>query len=197
MEKMSRNWEACESVFKEIDGRQITALMFHDQMADFFDFLGLMGFKRMHEYQYFAESAEHRATKRYFLNHHNKLLMSGSISDPKAVPDTWYKYTRFDVNPQIRKQAVQDALDSYQRWETETKEFYENCAKTLIDNGYIADAQRVMQLIEDVDMELKCLDRLIITLKSVSYNDVYIATIQDEMHEKYKNKTDDIGINIC
>lgn len=40
----------CKDVFSVINTRQITALMFHDEMADLFDFLGLRGFKRMHEY---------------------------------------------------------------------------------------------------------------------------------------------------
>ena len=31
----------CKDVFSAINTRQITALMFHDEMADLFDFLGL------------------------------------------------------------------------------------------------------------------------------------------------------------
>ena len=38
-----RDWDICKEAYEEINGRQVTALMFHDQMADFFDFLGLMG----------------------------------------------------------------------------------------------------------------------------------------------------------
>lgn len=188
---------SCAEIFQKINARQITALMFHDQMADFFDFLGLMGFKRMHEYQHFAESAEHRATKRYYINHHNRLLEDLDVSNPEVIPDSWYKYTRFDVSGQIRKQAVETALEQYHSWEMETKEFYSQCAKKLMDGGNIADFDKVNALVKDVDMELKSLDRLILCLKSVGYNDVYIATIQDELHEKYRQMTKNIGIDIC
>ena len=61
----------CKAIFEKVINRQISALMFHDEMADMYDFLGLSGFKRLHEYQYFCESAEYKAIKRYFLNHHN------------------------------------------------------------------------------------------------------------------------------
>lgn len=192
-----RDWDVCKKAYEEINSRQVTALMFHDQMADFFDFLGLMGFKRMHEYQYVAESAEHRATKRYFLNHHNRLLSEEHIEDPEVIPDSWYKYTRFDVSTQVRKQAVETAFDKYKEWETKTKECYEKHAKALMEAGYVADFMRVEELICDVDKELKHLERLTITLKSVAYDEVYIAELQHSMHEKYKKKIKKIGVSIC
>lgn len=194
--KLSEN-PTCAEIFQKINARQIIALMFHDQMADFFDFLGLMGFKRMHEYQYLKESAEHRAIKRYYINHHNKLLEDMYIEDPEAIPENWYKYTRFDVSQQIRRNSVEAAFDKYQRWENETKEFYAECAKKLMWMGKVADFNKVNALIQDVDMELKSLDRLIITMHAVGYNDVYIATIQDELHEKYREMEKCIGVDIC
>lgn len=35
-----RDWSVCRKAYEEINSRQITALMFHDQMADFLTFLG-------------------------------------------------------------------------------------------------------------------------------------------------------------
>lgn len=188
---------SCTEIFQTVNARQISALMFHDQMADYFDFLGLMGFKRMHEYQYLCESAEHRTLKRYYINHHNKLLVGTEVSDPKAVPDDWCKYTRFDVTGQVRTQAVKAAFDSYRDWECETKDLYEECAKALFDMGNIADFNKLNTLVCDVDMELKTIDRLYIKLCSVGFNDMYIASIQDELHEHYREKTKEIGIDIC
>lgn len=187
----------CKEIFQFINTRQISALMFHDQMADIYDFLGLMGFKRLHEYQYFAESAEHRGLKRYFINHHNKLLNTGNINAVEIVPEGWEKYDRFDVTPQVRKQYISKSFEMYESWESDTKEIYEYCAKALFDMCHIADFAKVKELICDVDMELKTLDRMLIKLKSVDFNDVYIATIQDELHECYDKKTKEIGINIC
>lgn len=187
----------CHEVFATINRRQISALMFHDQMADFFDFLGLMGFKRMHEYQYLVESAEHRALKRYFLNHHNSLLIEKSIEEPDVIPDSWYKYNRFEVSVQVRKQAIEKALTQYKDWEAETKRCYEKCAKDLLDESLIADYNKINKLIQDVDMELKSVDRLLLKLQAVNYNDIYVVTIQDELHEKYRELSKNIGVDIC
>lgn len=187
----------CKEVFAAINSRQITALMFHDEMADLFDFLGLRGFKRMHEYQYFSESAEHRAIKRYFLNHHGELIPPDEIDGIEVIPSDWYKYTRMDVTPAVRKQAVQKAMEQYHDWECETKELYEKCASYLSMWGNFADLQKVCDLINDVDMELKYLERLCIELKSVDYSAEYIGVMQDKYHEKYKEKCKDIGVSIC
>lgn len=187
----------CKDVFSVINTRQITALMFHDEMADLFDFLGLRGFKRMHEYQYLAESAEHRTLKRYYLNHHGMLLPDEEIEPVDVIPDDWYQYNRMDVTPAVRKQAVQKAMEQYKEWECGTKELYEKCAAYLMAWQKIADFDKVNELVKDVDMELKHLERLCIELKSVEYSADYIAGLQGSYHEKYKEKSKDIGAIVC
>ena len=70
--KNNRDVSNVESIFSEINARMIAALMFHDQMSDYFDFLGMKGYKRLHEYQYFSESLERKKLNQYYINHHNK-----------------------------------------------------------------------------------------------------------------------------
>ena len=187
----------CKEVFSIINARQITALMFHDQMADLFDFLGLPGFKRMHEYQYLSESAEHRTTKRYYINHHGYLIPDEEIDPVDVIPDDWYRYNRMEVTSSVRKQAVQKAMEQYKDWECDTKCIYEKCAAYLMAWKQIADFDKVSALVHDVDQELKHLERLCLELKSVDYDCTYIATIQPEYHEMYKEKSKHIGVDIC
>lgn len=188
---------SCEDIYKAIRDRQVSALMFHSQMADLFDFLGLMGFKRMHEYRYFSESAEGRGISRYYLNHHNKLLVGGHPQGPKVIPQEWGQYTRFDVTPQVRKQAVEKAFNEYQDWEMETKEMYSWYSKALADKGLIADSLKVGELVKDVDRELKTLNRLLLKLKAISFDAVGVMDMQEELHEHYRGKTRSLGVDIC
>lgn len=189
--------QSCKDIYAAIAARQTEALMFHDDMADLFDFLGLRGFKRMHEYQFFSESAERRTLKRYYLNHHGELIPELELKKVEVIPSEWHKYTRTDVTPTVRKQAVQRAMEMYYDWEDETKELYEKCACYLSNWGRFADFNKVNSLIEDVDMELKYLERLCIELSAVDYSAEYICVMQDSYHEKYKEKCKEIGIGIC
>lgn len=188
---------SCKELFEKIVNRQIAALMFHDKMADLYDFLGLYGFKRVHEYQYLSESTAFRGVKRYFINHHNMLLSDSDIHPEKVIPADWIGHTRYDVNVQIRRQYVQKSIEDYCEWEKDTKHCFECVAKELLDMGLTADFSMVQKLIEEVDEELKKSERLYIKLCAVDFNSTYIMEIQPEIHEKYKKKIKHIGIKIC
>lgn len=181
-------------MYSAINSHMITALMLHDQMADLYDFLDLHGFKRMHEYQYLAESIERRKLKRYVLNHHNRLIMDNSVENPKVVPVEWYEYTRFDVNPQVREQGVKRSFQKYREWEAKTKEKYCSACKILIENGSMADYEFVSELLKDVDEELKTLERLYLELEACNYDVMYVLSIQDRLHKKYKKKTKELSL---
>lgn len=189
--------KSCAEAYAVVNSRQITALMLHDDMADLFDFLGLHGFKRMHEYQYLMESAEHRALKRYYINHHNMLLPENELTPVSVIPKDWVNHTRMEVTPSVRKQYTKMAMEEYHKWESETKDIYNKMAYYLMDWQKVADFNKINCLIADVDMELKYLQRLCIELKAVDYDPSYLLVIQDKYHEMYKEKCEKIGISIC
>jgi hypothetical protein len=177
----------CTDIFKEIAKRQITALMFHDQMRDLYDFLGLSGFKRWHQHHYIAESKEFHKLKHYFMSTHNKLLDAEGTKEPiSVIPDDWYNYTRMDVTPQLRKQHVEASFEAYKTWEEETKKCYEEYSKALYDMGNVADALKVDCLVKDVTCELKHLYKWMLKLKAVNYDMNFILEIQPCFHKKYK-----------
>lgn len=184
-----------EEIFAQIKNRQIAALMFHGQMADYFDFLSLHGYKRLHEYQYFTESAEFRHISRYYINHHGKLLPEGFDGDIRAIPDAWLTANRMAVGKSTKQKAVEDGFNMYREWESGTKAAYERYAARLRELGHEADAIMVDRLVEDVSHELKCLDRIILDLISAGYDMVYIVESQDRLHDRYKKKLKEVDLN--
>lgn len=183
-------------IFNQINERQLKALMFHNQMADYFDFLGLNGFKRMHEYQYFAENVAMRGVHRYVLNHTNQLLTTSTIVPDRVIPASWLNYCRFDVDTSTRKSAVKESFQKYYDWEYATLHFYEQKFKELSELGCIAHTNKVMELIKDVDLELKHISRCIIKYKAVDWDMTLIETEQDCIHEYYREKTKELGVDI-
>ncbi len=193
--KSNKEASTVEEIFAQIKNRQIAALMFHGQMADYFDFLSLHGYKRLHEYQYFDESAEFRKTGRYYINHHGKLLPDSFTGEIKAIPDGWLTANRMSVGKGTKRQAVEDGFNEYHAWETETKAVYERYALRLREMGHEADAIFVDKLVKCVDHELKCLDRIILDLISAGYDMVYIVESQKCLHDKYKKKIEEVDLN--
>lgn len=174
-------------IFRDIVKHQILALMFHDQMRDLYDFLNLSGFRAWHEHQYINESKEFLCTKSYFMKTHNKLLDISDTGQPKiAIPENWYKYNRFDVTSQLLRQYTEISLNEYKVWEEDTKRIYEEYSKALFTMGYIADSEKIQQLIRGVSQELNEIYEVMLKLRSTEYDAVYILDIQDKICKKFK-----------
>ena len=180
--------KSVDDVFAEINARQIAALMMHDQMADYFDFLGLSGYKRLHLYQYFAESKERRDVAHYYINHHGKLIPDRFEGNVQMIPESWRSANRMSVGKSTKQKAVEDGFSVYLGREQATKDVYQKYATALREQGYVADAIFVDRLVEDVDNELERLERIITDLITSGYDPVYIVESQKELHDKYKKK---------
>lgn len=55
-------------VFTKVSDHLIDGMMMHEQMADYYNFLGLEGFKRLHEYHFLCETISMRRIHRYFID---------------------------------------------------------------------------------------------------------------------------------
>lgn len=174
-------------IFDQISQRQTAALMFHIQMADYFDFLGLIGYKRLHTHQYLCETKENIHIREYYINHHGKLLPGTFSGEVKVIPMAWLTANRMSVGRATKQKAVEDGFNQYYEWESETKAVYEKYSTALRENGCAADAIFVDKLVEDVGKELENVECIILELISVGYDMSYIVESQKEICEKYKN----------
>ena len=172
-------------------------MIFHDKMADYYDFLCLAGFKRMHEYHFFCEAAEMRGINRYYINHYNRLIKETPMSPTSVIPISWYGPERREVGMSSKRSAVKSAMEAWAEWERKTKNLYEECYCYLCELEEIAAACKVKKLIADVDMELKEADRMNLKLQSMDYDMPTILLMQDEIHECYREKEKEIGVDIC
>jgi hypothetical protein len=187
-----------EEIYQKIANHMIEGMMTHEQLANYFDFLGLAGYKRCHEYHYLDESLAYRSLCRYYINHDNKLIMYTKREKVALIPESWFNHVRQDVDTSTKRNAVKSAFDLWQKWEVETKELYEQMYNCLIGLEEVADACKIKQLLKDVDEELKVVEREILNLKSVDYDMIYILECQDCMHERYKEKMEkELHVDIC
>lgn len=190
--RSKKDVDSVEAIFSEINARMIAALMFHDQMSDYFDFLGMKGYKRLHEYQYFAESLERKKLNQYYINRHNKLIPNAYSGQVSMIPDSWLTANRISVGKSTKQKGIEDGFNQYHEWEADTKSIYEHYSSRLRELGAVADAIMAERLVEDVDKELKKLEGIIVDLISSGYDMVYITESQQGIHDKYKSKLHEI-----
>lgn len=180
-----------EELYVMIGERMCMALDFHNQLADYFCFLGLHGFKRMCEYQYMKESKEMRKVHRRYIDMHNKVLPINDAKGPSIIPRDWTKYTTHDIDDSVIPKFVRMALKEWYEWEKETKELYEDICKQFMEMGLYADYDYVETLIVDLEKECKKIMHLYEKLNGTGYDVNTIHGIQDKYHEKYKKKYED------
>jgi len=185
-------------IYSKINEHMINGLMLHDQLANYYDFLGLEGYKRCHEYHYLAENVSYRSLNRYFINHHNMLIPEAKFDNESIIPAGWYSHKREDVDSSTKKNGVKSALTKWVEWERETKKLYEQMYQEAMDIGEVASASKIKCLITDVDKELKKAERYWLNKEATGYDMVYIVEEQEAKHKKYKKKMEEcLKVHLC
>lgn len=181
-----------DEIFAALSARAIAGMMYHDQMARYYGFLGMDGYRLMHEYHYAGETIGHRDINNYYLNHYCKLIPERHVQDPAMIPQTWMPHTRGEVDMSTKRKAVQTGASEWVEWEKETKAMFEKAAKDLLEHGEMASYSMVMGYVEKVDHELARARKEMLTLEAVGYDLPFIMDRQEMLKKKYEHKLDKI-----
>lgn len=181
-------------IFSKINSIKVENLMRHIQFADTMDFMGLRGFKREGEYHYLAENIELRKLHRYVINHLSTMLYDEGINaDVKVQPLSWKGHTRNEVDTSTRKRYVRQLFMDWRDWEKSALLKLADCYHQMESINCVY-AEYILEMMEDVTCELKYLERQIIEYESVEWDMVYIMSKQDELHECYRKKSNELEI---
>ena len=177
-----------DEIFLRLSEHMLNGVMAHESFATYYDFLGLKGYKQCHEYHFLKELSNYRTVCKYYTNHYSKIIPKYTFSNPEIIPDAWYNHTREEVSANDLQNAVRDGLTKWAKWERDTKHFYEEMYSEALNIKEIATANLIMCLIEDVDCELKKVERYVLEKKATNYNLSDIIYEQKAKHDKYKKK---------
>lgn len=191
--KNYKKYNSAAEIFERIISHMTKGVMFHDKMMDLYGFLGLDGFKKIHEYQYYHESMSRRNLKCYMLEYLNLLAEDEDINDEglQFIPQSWYGYTRHEVTPEMKKQHIMPSFQAYRDWEDETKELLSYCANELMYMGQVSDFNEITKMVKDVEEELKLIDALILKISSVDFDIKYVLDMQEDLCEEYEKKLEE------
>ena len=181
-----------DEIFTELSTRMLKGMMTHEQLSNYYKFLGLNGYAKCHEYHFMKETCNYRKLQRYYLSHYNQLVQESEFDNPSVIPESWYNYTRQDVDPSTKKTAVKNGLTLWVSWEEETKKLYESLYKELCELGEIASANLLIDYITDVTQEVKDAQGYLINKISTGFDMTDIVQEQSKKHKKYKNLINEI-----
>lgn len=159
-----------KDIFAKLKKRMLDGMVFHDEMVRYYSFLNLEEYQKVHELHYREESKGYRELCDYYMNHYNMLIPTEPMSRPDVIPENWYKHKRQDVDRNTKQNAVKTGIEKWVKWETETKDHYQDLYLSLIENGDAAAAKFVSRYVMDVDQELKYAQCNHLILESIGYD---------------------------
>lgn len=175
-------------ILGKLISRQIIGIANHEQMSNLFDLLNLHGYKRLNEFRFFEESINLRKTQRFCVSITDKLAILEEMTPPKGLPNTFLNKSRKDIDKEQKYEIVKSAFEKSKIWEEGTLKLLNDLyiSSQQIKAGEVA--RFVMCMIEDVTKEIKYINRELQLIRDVSNLDVLLER-QNEIHEKYKEKT--------
>ena len=183
-----------EEIFSQLINHLLSGMMVHESFANYYDFLGLKGYKECHEYHHFEETCSYRNMYSYYIEHFDRLIAAGQLEIPNIIPGFWYGHTRQEVDANTKKEGVKSGMNGWVNWERDTKKLYENAYNDLVSIGEIAASEQVRRLALDVDGELEEAESLLLNLSAVNYDLDVIIPEQEKEYKKYRKKIKNLDI---
>jgi hypothetical protein len=180
-------------ILSKISTLKIENLMKHEEWSDIMDFLGCKGLKRECEYHYLDESISLRKLHRWAINHLNEIIYDKDVTIPHIVPSSWEGHSRIEVDVNTRKRYIKQMFIDWRDWERDTLDKLSSYYKEMEDIHCLS-AYYILEMMEDVSMELKYLERQMLEYDATDWNMVYIMSKQEELHDCYKRKIKDLEL---
>jgi hypothetical protein len=172
-------------LLSQVAGRYAQATEFHKASAGAFHHLGLAGFREMHRYQFIFEGDTLLKIK-YFISSTCGFFYFDSPSKETEINKTMQGLVdRKKIKSADRWKTVQAMYMAYERWEKETLELYEEIAKSLSEEGWMAEYAFAIELVKDVRDELARVCDEITYYSGMDWSIEQISAEQDAMAEKY------------
>ena len=171
--------------------KMLQGTMIHQQLINYYNFLGLKGYQKCHEYHYYEESCAYIDFMSYFINYYNKFLPKysfDSLTAPSIIPQNWYGYKRQDVDTNTKRNAVKNGLQKWISWEKEVKHFLQETYTQLINMNEIDLAIHLQKNIESVSEEIKHAELKYLEIKATDFDMTLIVSEQECLKKKYKQK---------
>lgn len=184
-----------EEICKLIAQKLLQGCMNHQQFANYYDFLGLEGYKLCHEYHFFEEMFNYRDFITYYIKHQNKLIpefTTQSLNSFSIIPSNWYEYKREDTDINTRRNAVKSGLEKYIRWQDDVKAFLQDMYSQCIQQGFSSLSIELQKYICAVNEELKVAKKKYLEIKATDYDMPTVINEQEKLIKKYGKKLDQL-----
>lgn len=177
-----------EEIFTKLASHMWKGINIHKAMMEAYDFLALKGYSKCQEYHYLEEINDYSNLLHFYMHNYQKLIKVDQPDELNIIPQSWYKYTREDVDANTRRSSVKDLMTKWIDWEHSTKLLYQEAYRELDALNDIAAASFIQDYIINVTQELNLAQQKKLELDAINYDVVEIIDEQSSYYHKYCKK---------
>lgn len=118
-----------EEIYEQAASNMIKGIMTHEQLCQFYDFLGLNQYKKCHEEHLSKEYSYFRKLNTYYINHYNELIKETEIQNSKIISPSWYNHKRQDVDTDTKRASVEKGCEYGLNGKKRQRLYIKNCTK--------------------------------------------------------------------
>ena len=171
--------------------RLLQGSMHHEDFINYYNFLGLKGYKTFHEYHAIEEIMNYREFVDYYIGNYNKLISkftTDSLISLSIIPDNWYNHLKENIDINTKRNAIKTGLEKYVLWERQTKKFLEDMAIEAINISAIGLSDRIKKYIKAVEEEIEIAQKEWLEIKATDYDLSVVIPKQDQLCKHYGKK---------
>lgn len=186
-----------EEIFTKIISHAADGVRIHEELANYYDFLNLHGYKMCHEYHYLTQSKGYRQLYHFYIKYFEKLVNKDAEKGKEisVIPSAWLGHKKQKVDVRLLRESVEIGMQLWIDWQNSTVQLYKEMFKQLLNLNEIHAAMFIKEYLDDVCEELAAAKQKYLNLKAINYDATVIIPAQDELCKKYKKRIREL--NFC
>lgn len=157
-------------VFKDIIRNMVEGTMFHNQMIQYFEYLGLSGFADLQKIRFEDENDELVKLQRYVVEVYGIVVGDVKPDSRNYIPQEWFESLRENLENSQIWEYVKFGIETWKDWESKSRNLYGKLYYDLSDLRDAGGSERIMKVVVETENEMRFAYELMCLLRGTYYN---------------------------
>lgn len=170
--------------FRVAVNNMIEGTMFHNQMIQYFEYLGLSGFSKLQCIRFRDENSEMVCLQRYVIRTYGVVVGESNPDSRSYIPQEWGEKLRETIVD--GSEYVKFGVETWKDWEERSKKKYNSVYFDLCDLRDAGGSERILKVVKETEKELHFVYDIMCKLRNCNYDSVSVNIMNDNIVDMYK-----------
>ena len=173
-------------VFKDVIRNMVEGTMFHNQMIQYFEYLGLSGFAELQKIRFEDENDEMVKLQRYIVEVYGVVVGDINPDSRSYIPQEWSENLRESLENSQVWEYVKFGIETWKDWESKSRDLYGKRYFELSDLRDAGGSERIMEVVKETEREMRFAYELMCLLRGAYYNSGCVSLLDGKIVKMYK-----------